>query len=60
MENQFLDSLETYESKVNSLLEMLDAAAEMQNTAEVETISKQIETLVNELKADSIQLRTIQ
>jgi Skp family chaperone for outer membrane proteins len=60
MENQFLNSIETYETKVDSLLKKLDDAAKMENASEVEAISKQIETLVNELKMDTIQLRTIQ
>jgi Skp family chaperone for outer membrane proteins len=60
MENQFLSSLETYETKVDALLKKLDAAAKMENASEVEAISKQIETLVNELRMDTIQLRTIQ
>jgi Skp family chaperone for outer membrane proteins len=60
MENQFLNSIETYETKVDALLKKLDDAAKMENASEVEAISKQIETLVNELKMDTIQLRTIQ
>lgn len=61
MENkQFLDNLETYETKVNALLEKLDNATSMMELDKVEEISKQIETLVNDLKADTIQLRTIQ
>lgn len=61
MQNQFLNSIETtYETKVDYLLKKLDDAAKMENASEVEAISKQIETLVNELKMDTIQLRTIQ
>lgn len=60
MENQFLNSIETYETKVDALLKKLDAAAKMENANEVEAISKQIETLVNELRMDTIQLRTVQ
>jgi Skp family chaperone for outer membrane proteins len=60
MENQFLNSIKTYETKVDALLKKLDDAAKMENASEVEAISKQIETLVNELKMDTIQLRTIQ
>jgi hypothetical protein len=60
MENQFLNSIETYETKVDALLKKLDDAAKIENASEVEAISKQIETLVNELKMDTIQLRTIQ
>jgi Skp family chaperone for outer membrane proteins len=60
MENQFLNSIETYETKVDALLKKLDDAAKMENASEVEAISKQIETLVNELRMDTIQLRTIQ
>lgn len=58
--NEFLNSIETYETKVDSLLKKLDDAAKMENSSEVEAISKQIETLVSELKMDTIQLRTIQ
>lgn len=60
MENQFLNSIKTYETKVDALLKKLDDAAKMENASEVEAISKQIETLINELKMDTIQLRTIQ
>jgi CRISPR/Cas system CSM-associated protein Csm2 small subunit len=61
MENkEFLNSLDTYETKVNRLLEKLDNANNERNFKAVEEISAQIETLVSELKMDTMQLRIVQ